>query len=134
MSLHSRFGFRKRPCIYKGAAAVAEVRPQGNYVWVSIDGGNSYHALNEAQARRDVVIVGEPKENLLTDKQLALLNEIRDFPRGGMFLKGPQVTVARSLEKLGWVTLEDNGKMKKTTGRDDGERWLAKIPKPTDDA
>lgn len=59
----------------------------------------------------------------LTAAQRALLDHLRVRPLGD-YISGPQVRTARSLEKLGLVTLVDNGALVLCgTGRSDGERW-----------
>lgn len=44
----------------------------------------------------------------------------------GRHLRGAEVRVARNLEALGLVVLEDNGSLQ-LGGREDGERWSASI-------
>lgn len=67
----------------------------------------------------------------MTPKQEALLNDL--YTSGGSYLRGADVRVARALEKLGLITLEDNGKMKTPgSGRTDGERWMASLVTKTE--
>jgi len=59
----------------------------------------------------------------LTEPQLRLL---RVLGRGGGFIEGNQVHVARRLTLRGLITLEDNGEMR-IHGRSDGERWYCTL-------
>jgi hypothetical protein len=63
----------------------------------------------------------------LTKRQRLLLRRL--FDEGGAYLYGPDVTVARRLEKFGLVTIEDNGAFS-PFGSDDGERWEVELTAP----
>jgi len=64
---------------------------------------------------------------MTTHAQERLLAKLR--ARGGSaYVKGPEVRVARALERAGLVALEDNGEMKEPgSGRVDGEQWCATL-------
>lgn len=64
----------------------------------------------------------KPIPEKLTKPQIALLAADID-----LFIRGPQVVVARSLEAMGLCTLEDNGEMKIHQGRVDNERWAFEL-------
>ena len=58
----------------------------------------------------------------LTKPQIALLTSA-----DSLFVTGPDVMVARRLEKRGLGELTDNGARHNEWGRDDRERWLFKL-------
>lgn len=58
----------------------------------------------------------------MTPKQRQLLDAI--VASGGGFIHAGDVRVARGLEKLGLIKLDDNGSMRGVDGRSDRERWM----------
>jgi hypothetical protein len=59
----------------------------------------------------------------LTPARRALLKHVL---KGGYYIAGSDVRVARGLEAAGLVKLEDNGSMT-MNGRSDGERWTCDL-------
>lgn len=80
-----------------------------------------YTTPEEAHAQGDLHLA----YGRLTDRQRELLDSLRRRPHGD-YISGGQVTTARALEKLGLVTVTDDGNMV-IGGRVDGERWSADI-------
>jgi hypothetical protein len=65
----------------------------------------------------------------MTEKQEALLAKLRGC--AGMYLRGADVRVCRSLVAKGLAKLEDYGEMRTSQGRGDGERWWAEATAAT---
>lgn len=63
-------------------------------------------------------------EKFLTQPRRALLKYVLG---GGYYVTGSDIRVARSLEAVGLVKLEDNGAMLTTWRRSDGERWTCEL-------
>lgn len=80
-----------------------------------------YVTPEEAHAQGDLHLA----YGRLTGPQRELLDSLRRRPLGD-YISGGQVTAARALEKLGLVTVTDDGNMV-IGGRVDGERWSADI-------
>lgn len=72
-------------------------------------------------------------EPRLTARQYELLQRVRKA--GSCYLKGADVRVARLLEKLGLVTIEDLGEVI-LDERNDGERWKCSsvVPSQTENS